>query len=104
MRPAIEPDAGDARDGELDGQDVALLAVRIITGGAHHRAHGAVREGFGVELSGLQSGTVVPQADRVFAGHFRTPLQLSGFTPDLVERVLIESTRSVRGATASTAG
>ncbi|MNV65559.1 hypothetical protein D3C71_1582590 [compost metagenome] len=68
-RPAVEPDAGDAGDGEIDGQHIALFAggkvCRCMVDGVHR----AVREGGGVEGGGVQRGTVEPEADRVLADH-----------------------------------
>src|SRR5215212_7917904 len=75
VRPAVEADAGNACHGELDGQDRTLLAVRIVTGCSHNRAHRTVGEGLGVKPSRVQSGAVVPQADRVFLAHLPTPIR-----------------------------
>src|SRR5690606_39300276 len=62
---AVEADAGDAADGEVHHQHVALLAVGVVAGGAVDAADFAVREGLGVEAGGFLGGAIEPEADRV---------------------------------------
>lgn len=66
LRPAVESDAGNPSDGELDRQDVSLLSVRIVTRCAHDGAHRTVREGLGVEPGSVQRGAVVPARQTMF--------------------------------------
>src|SRR6185312_2113164 len=68
-RAAIQAQARDAHDRELDGQDIALLARRIVSGRVMYSAHGAVGKRLSVERCSVKRGAVVPKADRVLAGH-----------------------------------
>src|SRR5450631_79705 len=77
LRPAIKPDAGDANHSELDRQDIALLAVGIVARRAEDCAHGAVGEGLSIEASSVYGSTVIPQTDRVLAGHCRSPMRVA---------------------------
>ncbi len=51
MRATFQPDAGDAGDGELDRQDIALLAVGIVARCVEDVADSAVSECFGKEMA-----------------------------------------------------
>ncbi|MNN45440.1 hypothetical protein D3C81_1597760 [compost metagenome] len=83
-RAAVEAHARNAQHGELDHQDIALLAGGIVAGRANDGSHCAVRKGLGVELRCVRRGAVVPEADRVLAGHARLPL-VSGDSRRLAE-------------------
>ena len=71
LRAAVEAQARDAADGEIDRQHVALLAGRVIAGRAMDGVHRAVGEGLGVEVGRVQRGAVEPQADGVLGDHRR---------------------------------
>src|SRR5512134_1991619 len=73
LRAAVQSDARDANHGELDRQDIPLFASRIVARRAKDPAYRAVGERLGVELRGVQGGAVVPETNRVFADHFRSP-------------------------------
>src|SRR5258706_9556238 len=77
LRAAVQPDAGNADRGELDREDITLLAVGIVARRAVHGADSAVRKGLRVEVCGVDCGAVVPQTDRVLAGHVSSPEELS---------------------------
>ena len=49
------------------------LPEGIVARRAMDRPHCAVRERLGVELRGIQGGAVVPEANRVLAGHLGSP-------------------------------
>lgn len=57
---AIEADAGDAHDDELDQQRIALLVARKIARRMVHGAQRAVGKGLGVKPRGLFGVLVVP--------------------------------------------
>lgn len=63
--PTVKPQAGYAQHGELDGQDVTLLARRVVSRCAMDRADGGIGKGPGVEVRRLFGITFVPKADRV---------------------------------------
>src|SRR6059058_4223071 len=48
-RAAVETETGNAHDGELHGQDFALLAARVIPGRLVNRGHLTVRKRSGIE-------------------------------------------------------
>jgi hypothetical protein len=66
LRAAIEADARDANDGELNRQHVAFLAVRIIPRRAIHGADGALGECCGIEARGGFCVAPVPETDGIF--------------------------------------
>src|SRR5690606_21880427 len=68
-RPTVQPQAWRTHDRELDGQRVAFASGRIVGRRMQDRVYAAVGKGRGVEGRGVQRRAVVPQADRVFAGH-----------------------------------
>ena len=74
---AVQPDAGDADDSELDRQDIALLAVGIVARCAQDGANRAVGECFGIEVCGVNGGVLVPQTDRILDGNFVSPEEFS---------------------------
>jgi hypothetical protein len=65
-RAAIQPQTSDAHHGELDRQHIALLAGGIVAGRAMDRPR--------VEPRRLFGAAVLPQADRVLAGHVHPPI------------------------------
>jgi hypothetical protein len=67
-RPAIEADAGDAADSEINRQHVALISGGIIARRVMDRAYRTVGKSFGVEAGGGLGVFVVLNADRVFGG------------------------------------
>jgi hypothetical protein len=67
--PPLRPMQGMPGDGELDREDVALLAARVVGRGVVDGAHLAVGERRGIELRRVFGVVVVPQADRVLADH-----------------------------------
>ncbi|MNN82634.1 hypothetical protein D3C81_1995870 [compost metagenome] len=72
-RPAVKPEARDAHHRELDGQDIALFARRIVARRTKHSPHRAVREGRGIEGRSLQRSAVIPETYRVLADHLGSP-------------------------------
>src|SRR5262249_29201270 len=73
-RATVETEAGNAHNGELHRQHVALLAVRIVTGGLVNSSHFTVRKRAGVEACRLQRVLVEPEADCVLGLHVRVSL------------------------------
>src|SRR5690606_40632190 len=65
--------SSDLHYGELDRQDIALLARGIVARSSMDSDYCAIRKGFGVELGGIQRGAVVPETNRVLADHFGSP-------------------------------
>src|SRR5262249_25312912 len=68
-RAAVETEAGNAKNGELHRQHIALLAARIITGRLVNSAYLTIREGGGVESRRLKRVLVEPEADGVLWLH-----------------------------------
>ncbi len=62
---AVEADAGDAGDCELDGEDFALVGGGVVARGVADGCDFAVGEGLRVEVGGLFGVFVVPEADGV---------------------------------------
>jgi hypothetical protein len=62
---AVESDAGNAGDAELDHDDLAFLACGIVARRTVDRADGAVRKRLRIELRGFECVAVVPEANRV---------------------------------------
>src|SRR5256885_6061134 len=75
-RTAVETETGNAQDGELHRQHIALLAARIVTGSLVNSGHFTIRKGDGVEARRLMRVFVEPEADRVFWFHIRVLLML----------------------------
>src|SRR4249920_2282618 len=73
-RAAIETETGNAQNGELHRQYIALLAARVITGRLVNSGHFTVRKGGGVEARRLMRVLVEPEADRVLWLHLRVLL------------------------------
>lgn len=63
-RATIQAEARDADHGELYRQDIALLAIGIVSGRAIDGSYRAVWERLGIEFRGVQGGAVVPETDR----------------------------------------
>src|SRR5204863_9105262 len=68
-RAAVEPEAGNAEDGELHRQDIARLAARIVAGRLVDSGHFTTRKGGGVEPRRVLCVLVEPEANRVFWFH-----------------------------------
>src|SRR5690606_31820955 len=71
---AVEADARDAANGEVDGQDVTLLSGRKVAGREHDLADMAVGKRLGVEVRRVERVALEPEADRVLRGHVGTPV------------------------------
>src|SRR5205814_3967056 len=68
-RAAVETETGNAQDGELHRQHIALLAARIVTGSLMNSGYFTIRKGVGVEARRLMRVFVEPEADRVLWLH-----------------------------------
>src|SRR5438874_12157653 len=75
-RSAVETETGNAQDGELHRQHIALLAVRIVTGGLVNAGYFTIRKRGCVEARRLMRVFVEPEADRVLWLHLRVLLVL----------------------------
>src|SRR6059058_1456170 len=75
-RAAVETETGNAQDGELHRQHIALLAARIVTGSLVNSRYFTIRKGDGVEARRLMRVFVEPEADRVLWLHVRVLLVL----------------------------
>jgi hypothetical protein len=75
-RAAVKTETGNAEDGELHRQLIALLAARKVTGSLMNSGYFTVRKGTGVEARRLMRVFVEPEADRVFGLHVRVLLHL----------------------------
>src|SRR5258708_39156944 len=75
-RAAVETETGNAQDGELHRQHIALLAARIVTGSLVNSGYFTIRKGDGVEARRLMRVFVEPEADRVLWLHVRVLLVL----------------------------
>lgn len=60
LRGAIQREALNAKYGELDLQDFALLAVYVVAGCAEDGADKTVGECFSMKACGVNGGTFVP--------------------------------------------
>src|SRR5215471_16574973 len=81
-RAAVETETGNAKNGELYRQHIALLAARIVTGRIVNSGYFAIREGGGVEPRRLKRVLIEPEADRVLWLHVSILLVLrSGRAP-----------------------
>src|SRR6186713_1784718 len=76
LRAAVETETGNTQHRELDGQDITLLAARVVTGRLEYSGHFTLRKGRGVEARRLLRVLVVPEADRVLWLHARVLLVL----------------------------
>ncbi len=75
-RAAVETETGNAQDGELHRQHIALLAARVVTGSLVNGGYFTIRKGDGVEARRLVCVFVEPEADRVLWLHVRVLLVL----------------------------
>jgi hypothetical protein len=64
-RAAVKTKTGDAHDGELHREHIALLTARIVTGRLVNSGDFTIRKGGGVEARRLMRVLVEPEADRV---------------------------------------
>ncbi len=64
-RPAVQTDAGDAADGEMDDQYIARLARGIVGGRAQDGCHLAVGKDRSIKSCSFLGLSVVPNANRV---------------------------------------
>lgn len=72
-RPAVDAEAGNADDGELDGEHIALFAAGIVAGGFVGGGDLAVGEGGRVEVCCFFCSFVIEEADGVFGFHVHAP-------------------------------
>src|SRR5580765_1375149 len=77
LRAAVEAQTGNAQNGELHSQHIALLAARVVTRRLVNGGHFTVRKGGGVEARRLMRVLVEPEADRVLWLHVRVLLLLA---------------------------
>src|SRR5947207_6377200 len=75
-RAAVETETGNAQDGELHRQHIALLPARIVTGSLVNSGYFTIRKGDGVEARRVMRVLVEPEADRVLWLHVRVLLVL----------------------------
>src|SRR5882762_9333965 len=73
---AVETETGNAQDGELHSQHIALLAARIVTGSLVNSGYFTVRKGGGVEARRLMRVLFETEANRVLWLHVRVLLVL----------------------------
>ena len=73
-RAAVETETGNAQNGELHRQHIALFAARVVTGCLVNGGYFTIREGRGVEARRLLRVLVEPKADRVLWLHVRVLL------------------------------
>lgn len=66
VRAAIEAETVDAADRELDGEDIAGLARRIVGGRVVDRRHFAVGKRGRIEARRIEGILIEPQANRIF--------------------------------------
>jgi hypothetical protein len=71
LRAAVETETGNAQNGELHRQHIALFAARVITGRFLNSGDFTVRKGGSVEARRLMRVLVEPEADRVLWLHIR---------------------------------
>src|SRR5699024_2234449 len=71
LRTAVETDTGNAQNRECHGDDLALLAGRVVAGRLVHSSEFAVWKGGGVEARRLMRIVVVPESDRILRFHVR---------------------------------
>src|SRR5205823_7495292 len=76
-RAAVEPQTGNAHDGELHRQHIALLAARIVTRSHVNSGYFTIRKGDRIETRRLLRVFVEPQADCVLWFHVRVLLLVS---------------------------
>src|SRR6185369_16990227 len=68
-RTAVETETGNAQDGEIHRQHIALPAARIVTGSLVNSGYFTIRKGRGVKARRLKRIFVEPETDRVLWLH-----------------------------------
>src|SRR5947207_9961273 len=68
-RAAVETETGNAQNGELHGQHIALLAARIVRGRLVNGGHFTIRKGGGVKARRVNRVLVEPATNCVFWRH-----------------------------------
>src|SRR5262249_11182800 len=88
-RPAVEAETGNANNGELHRQHIALLAARKVTGRMVNSGYFTIRKGGGVKARRVLRVLVEPEADRVFWLHVRVLLMFKLFAirPTLLNHI-----------------
>ena len=95
-RSAIEGHAGNARNRELDRQDRARLARRIVARRARNRPQSAVRKGLDIEPGGGLCVLIKPQKDPVLELGHGVPLRVFRSRGPRLSRRPVLSMRSDR--------
>src|SRR5687767_12753778 len=77
---AVEPEAGNAQYGEVDGEHVPLLPRREVSRCTVHRADRRIGKGLGVEPRRFFGIAIVPKTNRILCWlrHFTSPLLFGG--------------------------
>ena len=70
FRPAIQPETGNAEDGELHREHIALFARWIVARRLMHRDHFAIGKRRRVKPSRFQRVLIEPKADRILGNRF----------------------------------
>src|SRR5262249_14468559 len=76
-RAAVETETGNAQNGELHRQHIALLAARVVRWRLVNSCHFTIRKRRGVEARSVMRVFVEPEADRVLWLHVRVLLVLN---------------------------
>ena len=90
-RAAAETETGNAHDGELHRQHIALLAARIVSGGLVNSGYFTVRKSGGVEARRFMRVFVEPETNRVFRLHVRVCNWVTGNPPAITEKYRLPS-------------
>ncbi len=75
-RAAVKTETGNAQDGELHRQNIALLAARIVPRRLMNSGYFTIRKRDGVKARRLKRVFAEPEADRVLWSHGGVPLVL----------------------------
>src|SRR5262245_59316333 len=75
-RAAVETETGNAQNGELHRQHIALFAARVVRWRLVNRVHFTIRKGRGVEARSVMRVLVEPETDCVLWLHIRVLLVL----------------------------
>src|SRR6266498_216763 len=70
-RAAVETETGNAQNGELHRQHIALLAARVVAGRLVNGGHFTIRKGGGVEARRVDRVLVEPETNRILWLHAR---------------------------------
>src|SRR5215471_5759427 len=100
-RAAVETETRDPHDGKLHGQDIALLAAGIVSGGIVNPGYFTIGKSGGIEARCLVRVFVKPEANRVLWLHIRM-LRLLIQSPMIDGIIVQKSTRQRRGLELST--